>query len=145
MRPRHAVLPTPSVFLCLPPKPHGIISFTDPHPLTLLESYRFKNSAGRGYSRHSLSAKPLPFNLFADPHRLTPVASISCKNHEGRGAAEIDARHSSLATALKSFLFTFFHILAHSFALTKTSTLLFSITSALFAQNHRGWGVGCTC
>ena len=35
--------------LSLTPKSHGIISFTDPHPLTLLESYRFKNS-GRGYS-----------------------------------------------------------------------------------------------
>ncbi len=35
-----------------------------------------------------------------------------------------------------------FHILAHSFALTKTSTLLFSIASALFAKNHRGWGRG---
>jgi tetratricopeptide (TPR) repeat protein len=42
---------------------HGIISFTDPHPLTLLESYRFKNIGGRGgwiaspplYDRLSLS------------------------------------------------------------------------------------------
>jgi len=31
-------------------KSHGIKSLTDPHPLTLLESYRFKNSAGRGCS-----------------------------------------------------------------------------------------------
>jgi hypothetical protein len=30
-----------------PAKSHGIISFTDPYPLTLLESYRFKNR-GRG-------------------------------------------------------------------------------------------------
>src|SRR5882762_4238610 len=28
---------------------HGIISFTDPHPLTLLKSYRFKNRGGRVY------------------------------------------------------------------------------------------------
>ncbi len=33
-----------------------------------------------------------------------------------------------------------FHILAHSFALTKNSTLLFSSASALFAKNHPGWG-----
>src|SRR6266700_1799177 len=33
-----------------------------------------------------------------------------------------------------------FHTLAHSFALTKTSTLLFSMTSALFAKNHPGGG-----
>src|SRR6266704_2341700 len=31
-----------------------------------------------------------------------------------------------------------FHTLAHSFALTKTSTLLFSMTSALFAKNQPG-------
>ena len=33
-----------------------------------------------------------------------------------------------------------FHTLAHSFALTKNSTLLFSTDSALFAKKHRGWG-----
>src|SRR5260370_10191161 len=33
-----------------------------------------------------------------------------------------------------------FHILAHSFALTKSSTSFFSSASALFAKNHRGWG-----
>jgi len=30
------------------PKSHEIILFTDPHPLTLLESYRFKNMSGQG-------------------------------------------------------------------------------------------------
>src|SRR6266699_15205 len=35
-----------------------------------------------------------------------------------------------------------FHTLAHSFALTKNSTLLFSSDSALFAKNRRGWGRG---
>jgi hypothetical protein len=33
-----------------PSKSHQILSFAGPHPLTLLESYRFKNMAGRGYS-----------------------------------------------------------------------------------------------
>src|SRR2546421_2367325 len=37
-----------------------------------------------------------------------------------------------------------FHTLAHSFALTKNSTLLFSSDSALFAQNNRGWGIPVT-
>src|ERR1700731_584434 len=36
----------PATLRSLPPNPHGIISFTDPHPLTLLESYRFKNIGG---------------------------------------------------------------------------------------------------
>src|SRR5260370_39174738 len=35
-----------------------------------------------------------------------------------------------------------FHILAHSFALTKIATLSFSIVSALFAKNHPGGPVG---
>jgi hypothetical protein len=34
-----------------------------------------------------------------------------------------------------------FQTIAHSFALTKNSTLFFSIASALFAKNHPGWGV----
>jgi hypothetical protein len=37
-----------------------------------------------------------------------------------------------------------FHILAHSFALAKISTLLFSSASALFAENHPGWGYPST-
>src|SRR5207247_1843312 len=35
---------------------------------------------------------------------------------------------------------SFFYTLAHSFAVSKMSTPLFSIDSALFAQNTRGWG-----
>src|SRR6266849_5822659 len=37
-----------------------------------------------------------------------------------------------------------FHTLAHSFACTKNSTLLFSSDSALFAQNNRGGGGCCS-
>src|SRR6266568_7910411 len=33
-----------------------------------------------------------------------------------------------------------FHTLAHSFALAKITTSLFSSDSALFAKNHPGWG-----
>src|SRR5712664_1039520 len=36
-----------------PSKSHRIIFFAAPHPLTLLESYLFKNTGGRGYSRRS--------------------------------------------------------------------------------------------
>src|SRR6266581_892833 len=95
MRLRHAVLPTPSISFRLPRKSHEIISCTNHHPLTLLESYRFKSSAGWGYSRHSLSAKSLPFNLFADPHPLNPVVSIFYKNTVGKGYA-----HRSLSPKL---------------------------------------------
>ncbi len=43
------------------------------------------------------------------------------------------------------FLFTFLRTLLHFCALSKNSTPLFSIGSALFAKNHRGWGRGCSC
>src|SRR5437667_3303738 len=51
---------------------------------------------------------------------------------------ELAARSRCLTQVLS------FHTLAHSFALTKNSTLLFSIVSALFAQNTRGWGMPVT-
>src|SRR6266851_3985715 len=41
-----------------------------------------------------------------------------------------------------SFIFTPLRTLLHIFALIKNSTLLFSISSALFAKNTRGWGRG---
>src|SRR5256884_4871535 len=41
--------PSPALSVC-PSNCHGIISFADPHPLTLLESYLFKNSGGWGAS-----------------------------------------------------------------------------------------------
>jgi hypothetical protein len=47
------------------------------------------------------------------------------------------SRHSPLATF--SYLL-YFQLLPHSFALIKNATLLFSVKSALFAQNTRGWG-----
>src|SRR2546426_9740567 len=45
---RQAVLLAPPISLRLPHNSHGIISFAATNPLTLLESYRSKNSAGRG-------------------------------------------------------------------------------------------------
>ncbi len=51
-----------------PSKSHQIISFADPHPLTLLESYRFKIAGGRGHSRPSnLRIAALPQLLGGDP------------------------------------------------------------------------------
>ena len=77
----------------LPPNSHGIISFTDPHLLTSVLSYRYKNLAGRGLPRRqarSLSVphppKSLCLNLFAHPHPLTPIASIFYKNMGSRGS-----------------------------------------------------------
>src|SRR5258708_16659446 len=55
-------------------KSHQIISFADPHPLTLLESYRFKNMAVRGPSPRSLAQNvPLLLSPFLTPLFLYPL------------------------------------------------------------------------
>src|SRR5437660_1515286 len=66
-------------------KSFSVISFTDHHLLTSLESCRFKNGAGRGHSRPSNSLAPnlLRFSPFADPHPVTSVTSIFYKNSGG--------------------------------------------------------------
>jgi hypothetical protein len=59
--------------LVFPPNSHRIISFADPHLLTLLESYRFKKYGGRGHSisagaRHShLTTNSFRCNTYATP------------------------------------------------------------------------------
>jgi len=70
-----------------------------------------------------------------------PFACHSCTNCRGVGAFfPIWKAWLGSATGTRFFIQVLsFHILAHSFALTKNSTLLFSCASALFAQKHRGW------
>ncbi len=57
------------------PNSHRIISFTDPHPLTLLESYRFKNSAGMGVPQFKffpyVLTTLLPYLLLLSPLAAT--------------------------------------------------------------------------
>ena len=63
-----------------------------------------------------------------------------------------DPRHLAATSPFSTFAFPCtvfnylfsFDILAHSFALTKTSTPLFLSVSALFAKNHPGWGEGAS-
>ncbi len=64
----------------------------------------------------TVPSKSFTPNLFADPHHLTRVPSIFYKKTLGDGlpVTRTPTRHSSVATAFKSF---FFHSIAHSFAL----------------------------
>src|SRR2546426_5439899 len=55
------------------------------HTLTLLESYRFENNAGRGHSWHSVPPKSLRYNLCADPYPLNLYGAIFYKDTVGRG------------------------------------------------------------
>src|SRR5439155_17917842 len=85
------------------------------------------------------SPKSFPVISFADPHPLNSLESYCSRNMGGGGYSR-----RSLSTGQGSqFTFPYprsFHALSHSFALAQNSTALFSMDSALFAQNHRGWG-----
>jgi hypothetical protein len=50
------------------PKSFRLISFTDPHPLSFLESYRFKNMAGGEYS--GLACDPYPKFFRRNTYRI---------------------------------------------------------------------------
>src|SRR6266481_2881575 len=70
------------------PKFHGMISFADPHPLTLLESYRFKNIAGKG----SLSIPYPAFSISHSPYTLPSSASRKsciCHSYENTGGVGV--------------------------------------------------------
>src|SRR6266699_4834531 len=86
---------------------------------------------------HTSETPPGSFPSF-DSARL-PSLPCPC------GQRELPTLHrlwpNPLSPAPHSAYPLFFHILAHSFALTKNSTPLFSIVSALFAKTTRGvWG-----
>src|SRR5260370_2437174 len=66
--------------LPLSTKSHGIISFTDTHPLNSVVSYRYINIVRMGYSPPSPFPNSFPHNLFAYPHFLNPYATIFYKN-----------------------------------------------------------------
>src|SRR5713101_1271751 len=139
-----ALTPAPSR---LAPNSHGIISFADPHPLTLLESYRFKNIGGRGHlqlsrprtpntaSRIHLSFQP----LMKCPPRNSFLLIFMQIGGGCRGARLFGTSIPYFQSPIP-FLFLFLRTLLHFFALTKNSTLLFSSDSTLFAKNTRGWG-----
>src|SRR6266705_2192253 len=169
MRPRHAVLPTPSLSL-RPVLSRSRTPITRQTPLipsfvfkllrTLSFSVSRKSCRCRSYENCRGVYQQFPFwnSILANqgihsaiPYPLSPNSCI-CHTSDippGGGIGLSDARTSTSASvptvppAINYPLY--FQTLAHSFALTKTSTLLFSIASALFAKNHPGWGYLMTC
>src|SRR6267154_728059 len=89
--------------------------------------------------RFRLSPKSLPHNLFADPHPLNLYATIFYKN---RGAGLPDSgvatRNSSLATALKSFLFKLLRTLLRG---AKLNSFLFKRFRTLYPKTPGGGGI----
>jgi hypothetical protein len=59
----------------LTPKSHRIISFTDPHPLTLLKSYRFKNR-GREGAQPDILSNHLQFSVHTSKFRIPQILCL---------------------------------------------------------------------
>ena len=69
------------------PKSFPLISITDPHPLTFLESYRFKNRGGRSYPQlrvpaTSHSDKPFTCNTYAPPRKCCKKKTYASANSQ---------------------------------------------------------------
>ncbi len=127
-----------------------------PHPAVLLTPFRhlrLRAPFGRRiFPSHPVALssklrprKPFRCNTYGLPasvanKRLTawlsPLDATLTKNR-GVGACRL-LRHASLAARPETQVLSL-QILAHSFARSKNTTLLFSSDSALFAQNTRGW------
>jgi hypothetical protein len=141
---------SPNSFLTLAPIPCPLsrksfpfISFADPHPLTPLQSYRFKNSGGGLTPDYgSIPLPPIFRTLFQVPYPASPLLAVLTKT---RGVWGYSSRFGTRPTCRRFDVQTFpyplsFHTLANSFARRKNSTPFFSSDSALFPKNHPGWG-----
>jgi hypothetical protein len=98
----------------------------EPSPLALshsLDALCFKSV------HQPVSNQPLPHSFIKMPGCM---GFLPC---DLRFDVQTCERSNGFPTYLTSF-----HTLAHSFALNKNSTPLFSNVSALFAKNHPGWG-----
>src|SRR2546428_13516970 len=81
--------------------------------------------------------------FFQVVYPATPLFATSYENCQGVGTFfpfwKSLARHDDENSIFIQVLS--FRILAHSFVLSKKSTLLFSVSSGLFAAKHPGWGM----
>src|SRR5437660_4626957 len=105
------------------------------------------------HSRRPVFSIPLPLlnpvlrMLFQVPYTATPVFAILTKTARSVGVCMLPILENLAVSATRSRFFIqvlSFQTLAHSFALTKNSTRLFSNDSALFTQKHPGVRYPCT-
>src|SRR5260370_24225701 len=103
-------------------------------------SFPFWNSCLGAGQRH-------PRSFFSCTYALPILQLLSFHTHACNGGCTPFWLCASLPRSLRpyppspiSFIFTPLRTLLRFFALIKNSTLLFSISSALFAKNTRGWG-----
>ncbi len=83
---------------------HGISIFADPHPLTPVESYRFKNSGRRGWSRRFTPTlhKSFSCNTYGSPRKCCKQKtydlpkSFRCNTYKKPGGYIFQAKSRSL-------------------------------------------------
>src|SRR5216684_4309714 len=87
------------------------------------------------------NSPPYPLSPLLSCTYVEPILQPFCfQVHAWNGGSvPLDVRTFTRFDAFPTYPLSF-RILAHSFALGQSSTLLFSIDSALFAENHPGWG-----
>jgi hypothetical protein len=109
-----------------------------PHSLCVLPRSTRVASPSSSCFPLAFSSNSLPLNSLVDLHLLNPIGPILYERQGGGGYPFSSARlatHRGHRTQVLSF-----HAVAHSFALCKKSTPLFSSVFALFAPKHPGWG-----
>ena len=130
MRPRHAVLLTPSIAASLPR-----VELRRPSPLP------FNKQTAQNPIAH--------LSFFSTTCAMLILQVLSFDNDPSLmggigGVLNVSMfRPSNVHTMFRPIpcVFKLLRTLLHFFALTKISTLLFSSASALFGQNTGGWGI----
>ncbi len=150
--------PRSSVLTGFASNSHGIISFADPHHLTLIESYRSKNEhpakdaspeRPSGADGSHLPRKSFTCNTYGPPRKCCKQktygvgTSFSCNTYKKQGYPP-QAKHFSLSslgppvTRPKSFPFTLLRTLLHA---RKTQLVCFQSIPHSLPKNTGGMGV----
>src|SRR5258708_4082500 len=133
MRPRHAVLLTPSKSS----RPSQLLYRQHCAPVSPLAATLMAQPASVANKRLTVGLNPLDATLTKNTGGGSPTFQRGCLTML---APVIAFRPTPHSLPRIPFLFTLLRTLLRFFALIKNSTLLFSISSALFAKNTRGWG-----
>lgn len=151
MRPRPAVILTSSI--SLRPFFSRIQSFVFKPLSTLPSSVSRKSSVCNSYENCQVDINYSQSGTHPSHHHCHPRSFFSCTYelpilqtfcfdiHASDGGCTSFLAVSIIRPAFSTRCSFCFHLLAHSFAVTKNSTHLFSSDSALLAQNTRVWGL----
>jgi hypothetical protein len=141
---------SPNSFLTLAPIPCPLsrksfpfIFFADPHPLTPLQSYRFKNSGGRPHSGLWIdsTSSHLPYTLPSSVSRK----SFTCRSYENTGVCGYSSRfgtrrRADVSTGRRFTIPCLFILLRTLLRAAKTQLLSFQAILHSLPKTTRGGG-----